>query len=100
MLKDRLILKRRRVCLFSLVFLPPLFFFLATLSYILIDTNKYSGPLIQDNFFYSTNKYQMITFPGVPIPIPIPASYLEGSVNLPKSASEVNEKSLGKAPFT
>lgn len=82
MLKDRLILKRRRVCLFSLVFLPPLFFFLATLSYILVDTDKYSGPLMYENFYYSTNKYQNIGFP-------IPANYLDGSVNLPKSADNI-----------
>ena len=54
MLKDRLILRRRRACCIGLLFAPPLFFFLATLQYILIDTNKISGELMTNNFFYST----------------------------------------------
>lgn len=99
MLKDRLILRRRKSCCISLLTLPPLFFFLATLQYILIDTNKISGELMTENFYYSTNQAQNITVQGAPLTIP--ASYLEGSVNMPSGASNVNLYSLfGGQPVT
>ena len=92
MLKDRLILRRRKSCCISLLTLPPLFFFLATLQYILIDTNKISGELMTENFYYSTNQAQNITVQGAPLTIP--ASYLEGSVNMPSGASNVGLSTL------
>lgn len=87
MLKDQLILKRRKACCISLFVLPPLFFFLATLSYILMDQNMVEGPMMEKNFFYSTNKYQTYIFDKINT-LRFPDSYLPGSVNMPKNASE------------
>lgn len=83
MLKDRLILKRRKACCISLITLPPLFFFLATLTFILMDSDTRKGELMtQGNFYYSTNQYQSLF--GA---LNFPANYLAGSKNMPKNAS-------------
>lgn len=77
MRKDWLILKRRSACAFSLLLLPPLFFYLATLQFTLLDHDVLEGPMINGNFYYSTNKAQTV------LGSTVPDSYLKGSQDLP-----------------
>jgi hypothetical protein len=86
MRKDRLILKRRRACRIGLMLAPPLFFFLATLQYILIDTSRTQGELMTENFYYTTNNAMHVVHPGEDYVTP--DSYLFGSKEMPKGASD------------
>ena len=54
-----------------------------------------------NNFFYSTTISQNVSIPipgggGAEVPATGPASYLEGSVKMPKNASDIGIESFAK----